>query len=83
VADVNKRACDTDLLDTLSKRVVMGGGAMSSRDEIRSAANWLSLVTTTSPTRSASCRTRALRSPRGWGRSRRWVGRPHVGRVTT
>jgi 5-methyltetrahydrofolate--homocysteine methyltransferase len=31
VADVNKHACDTDLLDTLSKRVVMGDGAMSSQ----------------------------------------------------
>jgi 5-methyltetrahydrofolate--homocysteine methyltransferase len=29
VADVNKHACDTDLLDTLSKRLAVGDGAMS------------------------------------------------------
>jgi 5-methyltetrahydrofolate--homocysteine methyltransferase len=29
VADVNKHTRDTDLLDTLSKRLVVGDGAMS------------------------------------------------------
>ena len=66
---------DTDLLETLSKRVMVGDGAMGTqrqaadlslddfynrrrrgRDEIRSAAIWLTLVTTTLPTRSASWR---------------------------
>jgi len=31
VADVNKHACGTHLLDTLSTRVMVGEGAMSSR----------------------------------------------------
>jgi len=30
VADVNKHTCDTHLLDTLSMRVMVGKGAMSS-----------------------------------------------------
>ena len=46
-----------------------------SRDEIRSAAIWLTLVTTTLPMRSASWRSRALRSPSRSGRA----GRPDVG----
>ena len=77
---------DTDLLETLSQRVVVGDGAMGTqlqaadlslddfynrrrrgRDEIRSAAIWLTLVTTTLPTRSASWRSRASRSPSGSG----------------
>jgi hypothetical protein len=64
---------DTDLLETLSKRVMVGDGAMGTqlqaadlslddfynrrrrgRDEIRSAAIWLTLTTTTLPTRPAS-----------------------------
>src|SRR5271154_3066017 len=85
---------DTDLLETLSKRVMVGDGAMGTqlqaadlslddfynrrrrgRDEIRSAAIWFSLVTTTLPTGSASWRSRAPRSPSGSGRA----GRPDVG----
>jgi hypothetical protein len=85
---------DTDLLDTLSKRVVVGDGAIGmqlqaadltlddfnsrrrrGRDEIRSAAIWLTQVTTTLPTRSASRRSRAPRSSSGSGRA----GRPDVG----
>jgi hypothetical protein len=81
---------DTDLLETLSQRVVVGDGAMGTqlqaadlslddfynrrrrgRDEIRSAAIWLTLVTTTLPTRSASWRSRAPRSPSGSGRAGR------------
>jgi 5-methyltetrahydrofolate--homocysteine methyltransferase len=31
VTDVNNRAYDTDLLDTLSKRAVVGGGAMGTQ----------------------------------------------------
>jgi 5-methyltetrahydrofolate--homocysteine methyltransferase len=31
VADVNDRACDTDVLDKLSKRVVVGDGAMGTQ----------------------------------------------------
>jgi hypothetical protein len=64
---------DTDILETLSQRVMVGDGAMGTqlqaadlsrddfnnrrrrgRDEIRSAAIWLTLVTTTLPTRSAT-----------------------------
>src|ERR1700692_914644 len=84
----------TAILETLSQRVVVGDGAMSTqlqaadlslddfnnrrrrgRDEIRSAAIWLTLVTTTLPIRSASWRSRAPRSPGGSGRA----GRPDVG----
>src|ERR1700728_2924200 len=89
----NDHAYDTDILETLSQRVVVGDGAMGTqlqaadlslddfknrrrrgRGEIRSAAIWLTLVTTT-PTRSASWRSRAPRSPSGSGRA----GRPDVG----
>ncbi len=31
MTDVNDRACDTDLLDALSKRVVVGDGAMGTQ----------------------------------------------------
>ena len=47
-----------------------GRGGPRRRDEIRSAASGLTLVTTPSPTRSASFRSGPLRSPSGWGRSR-------------
>ena len=69
----NEHRYDTDLLDTLSQRVVVGDDAMGTqlqaadlslddfnnrrrrgRDEIRSAAIWLTLLATTLPTRSAS-----------------------------
>ena len=90
----NHHAYDTDILETLSQRVMVGDGVMGTqlqaadlslddfnnrrrrgRDEIRSAATWLTLVTTTLPTRSASWRSRAPRSPTGSGRA----GRPDVG----
>ena len=90
----NDYAYDTDILETLSKRVIVGDGSMGTqlqaadlslddfnnrrrrgRDEIRSAAIWLTLVTTTLPTRSASWRSRAPLSPCGSGRA----GRPDVG----
>ncbi len=77
----------TDILETLSKRVMVGDGAMGTqlqdadlsladvnnrrrrgRDEIRWAAVWLTSVNGTLPTRSASCRSRAPRSPSGSGR---------------
>src|SRR5580700_7904562 len=85
---------ETDILEALSQRVIMGDGAMGTqlqaadltlddfnnrrrrgRHEIRSAAIWLTLVSTTLPTRSASWRSRAPRSPSGSGRA----GRPDVG----
>jgi methionine synthase I (cobalamin-dependent) len=77
VIAANEHRYDTDILDVLAQRVVVGDGAMGTqlqaadltlddfrnrrrrgRDEIRSAANWLTLVTITSPTGSASCRSR-------------------------
>jgi methionine synthase I (cobalamin-dependent) len=77
VIAANEHRYDTDILDALALRVVVGDGAMGTqlqaadltldgfrnrrrrgRDEIRSAANWLTLVTITSPTGSASCRSR-------------------------
>jgi hypothetical protein len=73
MTSANDTRYDTDLLETLSQRVVVGDGAMGTqlqaadlslddfynrrrcgRDEIRSAAIWLTLVTRTLPTRSAS-----------------------------
>src|SRR5882757_8116480 len=85
---------DTDILETLSQRVMVGDGALGTqlqaadlslddfnnrrrrgRDEIRSAAIWLTLVTATRPTRSAGWRSRAPRSPSGSGRA----GRPDFG----
>jgi hypothetical protein len=85
---------NTDILEMLSQRVMVGDGAMGTRlqdadlslddfnnrrrrgrDEIRSAAIWLTSMTTTLPTRSASWRSRAPRSPSGSARA----GRPHVG----
>jgi hypothetical protein len=84
MTSVNHTRYDTDLLETLSKRVMVGDGAMGTqlqaadlslddfynrrrrgRDEIRSAAIWLTMVTATLPTRSASWRSRAARSPTG------------------
>jgi hypothetical protein len=75
---------DTDILETLSQRVMVGDGAMGTqlqdadlslddfnnrrrrgRDEIRSAAIWLTLVSTTLPTRAASWCSTAARSPSG------------------
>ena len=72
----NDHAYDTDILETLSQRVMVGDGAMGTqlqeadlslddfnnrrrrgRDEIRSAAIWLTLVTTTLPTRPVSLRS--------------------------
>jgi methionine synthase I (cobalamin-dependent) len=75
VIAANEHRYDTDILDTLAQRLVVGDGAMGTqlqaadlslddfnnrrrrgRDEIRSAAIWLTSVTTTLPTRSASWR---------------------------
>jgi len=75
---------ETDILEMLSQRVMVGDGAMGTglqaadpshddfnnrrrrgRDEIRSAAIWLTLVIATLPTRSASWRSRAPRSQAG------------------
>ena len=94
MTSANDHSYDTDLLEALSQRVMVGDGAMGTqlqaadltlddfnnrrrrgRDEIRSAAIWLTLVTTTLPMRSASWRSRALRSPSGSSRA----GRPEVG----
>ena len=91
VTGANDLRFDTDLLDVLSQRVMVGDGARGTQlqaadltlddfrglescheirpdvieDEIRSAAIWLTVVTITLPTGSASCRSRAPRSPRG------------------
>jgi hypothetical protein len=84
MTSANHTRYDTDLLETLPKRVNVGDGAMGTqlqaadlslddfynrrrrgRDEIRSAAIWLTMVTATLPTRSANWRSRAPRSPTG------------------
>jgi hypothetical protein len=86
---------DTDLLETSSKRVMVGDGAMGTqlqaadlslddfynrrrrgRDEIRSAAIWLILGTTTLPTRSASWRSEGTAIAKRLGSS--WASRRRV-----
>ena len=39
---MNNRACDTDLLDTVSKRVMVGDGAMDT--QLQKADLWLDAV---------------------------------------
>jgi hypothetical protein len=84
---------DTDLLETLSQRVMVGDGAMGTqlqdadlslddfynrrrrgRDEIRSAAIWLTLLIAILPTRSTSWRS---------GRRDRQAGRVELGVQTS
>ena len=120
---MNDRTYDTDLLDALSKRVVVGDGAMGTqlqaadltlddfndlegcneilnetrpdvietihrnyfdnrrrrgRDAIRSAAIWLTLATTTLPTRSVSLSLRGTAIAKRVGSSARWASRRRV-----
>jgi hypothetical protein len=86
---------DTDILETLSQRVMVGDGAMGTqlqaadltlddfrdrrrrgRDEIRSAAIWLTLVAKTLPTRSASWRSEGTAIAKRVGSS--WASRRRV-----